>query len=176
MARLVYEMNLSLDGYVDHESFAPDRELFRHWIDQIRRLSASIYGRKLYQLMQYWDVDDPAWGPDERAFADAWRSLPKWVVSRSLREVGPNATLIADAAEAGIAALKSRLEGEVDIGGPALAGSLAGLGLIDEYRLYFHPVILGRGARFFTAPPPPLALVESRRIGGNVVCLTYVPA
>jgi hypothetical protein len=94
MAKFVFGMNLSLDGYVDHEAFAPDPQLFRHWIDQVARLTGSLYGRRLYEIMRYWDDDDPGWGPDERDFAEAWRSKPKWVVSQSLDAVGPNATLI----------------------------------------------------------------------------------
>ena len=100
MARLVFGMNLSLDGYVDHEAFAPDPVLFRQWIEQVAGTSGSLYGRRLYEIMHYWDEDQPDWGADERAFAEAWRRMPKWVVSRSLKTVGPNATLIRGDVEA----------------------------------------------------------------------------
>jgi len=176
MARLVFGMNVSLDGYVDHEGFAPGPELFRHWIEQVRGLTGSIYGRRLYEIMRYWDEDNPDWGADERDFAAAWRNQKKWVVSRSLASVGPNATLIADDVEATLRGLKSRLEGEIDIGGPALVQSLAGLDLVDEFRLYFHPVVLGRGRPFFAGPRPPLRLVSTERFAGDVIRLTYVPA
>jgi dihydrofolate reductase len=176
MAKLVFGMNLSLDGYVDHQEFAPDAVLFRHWIEQVSGLAGSIYGRRLYEIMRYWDNDRPEWGAEERDFASAWRSQPKWVVSRSLTSVGPNATLVSDDLEAAIRGLKDKLEGEIDVGGPALAGSLTELGLIDEYRLYFHPVVLGRGAPFFTGAGPPLRLVAHDRIGESAIRLTYVPA
>lgn len=100
----------------------------------------------------------------------------KWVVSRSLKSVGPNAVLLADDLEAAIRALKAQLVGEVQVGGPDLAQSLTDLGLIDEYRLYLHPVVLGRGKPFFAGPRPPLRLVASDRIGEDVIRLTYVPA
>ena len=176
MAKLVFGMNLSLDGYVDHQAFAPDSVLFRHFIEQVRGLTGSVYGRRLYEVMRYWDEDDAQWGPAERDFAAAWRSQPKWVVSRSLASVGPNATLVQDDIDAAIRRLKAELPGEIDVGGPDLARSLGELGLIDEYRLYFHPVVLGHGKPFFAGPRPPLRLVASDLIGEGVIRLTYVPA
>ena len=97
-------------------------------------------------------------------------------MSRSLKSVGPNATLVEDDIEAVIRGLKAQLVGEIDVAGPDLAGSLTDLGLIDEYRLYLHPVVLGRGKPFFSGPRPPLRLVASDRIGEDVIRLTYVPA
>jgi dihydrofolate reductase len=176
MAKLVFGMNQSLDGYVDHAEYAPEPALFRHWTEQVRGLTGSVYGRRMYETMRYWDDDQPEWGADEHAFAAAWRHQPKWVASRSLKSVGPNATLVADDLEAAIRALKTRLIGEIAVSGPDLARSLTGLGLIDEYRLYFHPVALGRGTPFFAGPRPPLRLIASDRIGENVIRLTYVPA
>jgi len=99
-----------------------------------------------------------------------------WVVSRSLKSVGPNATLIEDDIEAVIRGLKAQLVGEVEVGGPVLAGNLTDLGLIDEYRLYLHPIVLGRGKPFFAGPRPPLRLVTSDLIFEDVIRLTYVPA
>ncbi len=96
MARLVFGMNQSLDGYVDHTAFAPGPALFRHFIEQVRGLTGSVYGRRMYEVMRYWDDDLPDWGAEERDFAVEWRSQPKWVVSRSLKSVGPNARLIED--------------------------------------------------------------------------------
>ncbi|MEO6338825.1 MAG: dihydrofolate reductase family protein [Caulobacteraceae bacterium] len=176
MARLVFGMNQSLDGYVDHQKFAPGPILFRHFIDQVRDLTGSVYGRRIYEIMRYWDEDDPEWGAEERDFAAAWRSQPKWVVSRSLKSAGPNATLVADDVEAVVRGLKARLVGEIAVAGPDLARSLTDLGLVDEYRLYLHPVVLGRGTPFFAGPRPPLRLVASDRIGEDVIRLTYVPA
>jgi len=176
MAKLVFGMNQSLDGYVDHEAFAPDPTLFRHFIEQVRDLTGSIYGRGLYEVMRYWDEDRPEWGADERDFAAAWRGQPKWVVSRSLTSVGPNATLVADDVEAVVRGLKTQLEGEIAVGGPALAASLTELGLIDEYRLYLHPGVLGGGKPFFAGPRSPLRLAANERIGEHAIRLTYVPA
>ena len=176
MAKLVFEMNLSLDGYVDHLAMRPDPALFRHWIERERALSGSVYGRGMYEVMRYWDEDLPEWGAEERDFATAWRRQRKWVVSRSLKSVGPNATLVTGDPEAVIRGLKTRLDGEISVSGPEIAQSLTDLGLVDEYRLYFHPVVLGRGKPFFAGPRPPLRLVASDRIGEEAIRLTYVPA
>lgn len=176
MAKFVFGMNVSLDGYVNHDAFAPDPTLFRFWIDYVRNLAGSVYGRRLYEIMRYWDDEHPEWGPAEREFADAWRSQKKWVVSRSLTSAGPNATLVSGDVEAAMRRLKDELKGEIDIGGPVLAQSLTEISLIDEYQLYFHPVVLGRGAPFFAGPTPRLRLVASDRIGGDAIRLTYVPA
>ena len=176
MARLVFALNQSLDGYVDHMAFSPSPVLFRHFIEQVRGLTGMVYGRLTYEVMRYWDEDQTEWVAEERDFAAVWRRLPKWVVSRSLKSVGPNATLLGDDLKAAIGGLKAQLAGEIDVAGPNLAQSLTDLGLIDEYRLYLHPVVLGHGKPFFAGPRPPLRLVTSDRIGGDVIRLTYVPA
>jgi len=126
--------------------------------------------------MRYWDEDQPEWDAEERDFAAAWRHQPKWVVSRALKSVGPNATLVGDDLEAVIRGLKAELSGEIEVAGPDLARSLTDLALIDEYRLYLHPLVLGAGKPFFAGPRPPLRLVASDRIGEDVIRLAYVPA
>ena len=177
MAKLVFGMNQSLDGYVDHQELpVPSPALFRHWIEHVRDLTGSVYGRRMYETMRYWDEDRPEWSAEQREFAMAWRRQPKWVVSRSLESVGPNATLVGDDVEAVIRGLKDELAGEISVSGPVLAQSLTDLGLIDEYRLYFHPVVLGRGSPFFAGLRPPLRLIASDRIGETAIRLTYVPA
>lgn len=176
MAKLVYGMNQSLDGYVDHMEFAPGPTLFRHFIEQVRDLTGSVYGRRMYEVMRIWDDDLPDCGAQERDFAAAWRSQPKWVASRSLKSVGPNATLIADDLEATIRKLKAEFKGRIEVAGPDLARSLSDLGLIDEYQLYLHPVVVGRGKPFFAGPRPPLRLVASDLVSEDVIRLTYVPA
>ncbi len=177
MAKLVFGLNQSLDGYVDHQEFAPPGpELFRHFTEQVRDLAGSVYGRRMYEVMRYWDEDRPEWTPAERDFATAWRSQPKWVVSRSLKAVGPNATLVEGDLETVIRGLKARLVGEMQVAGPDLARSLSDLGLIDEYRLYIRPFVLGRGKPLFAGPRPPLRLVAHDRIGEDAIRLTYVPA
>ncbi len=178
MAKLVFALNMSLDGYVDHdhEDFAPDPVLFRHFTDDMRSLAGIVYGRRMYEVMRYWDEDRSEWDAAERDYAAAWRSQPKWVVSRSLQSVGLNATLVASEIEATIRGLKAQRDGVIEVAGPELAQSLTNLGLVDEYRLYIHPVVLGRGKPFFTGPRPPLRLVGSERVGEDVIRLTYVPA
>lgn len=175
MAKIVFGMNVSLDGYVDHEAFPPGPALFRHWIAHVGGLTGSVYGRGLYELMHYWDDDQPGWTDEEHAFAVAWRRQPKWVVSRTLTSVGPNATLVADDVEGLIRRLKTEHDGEIDLGGPVLAGSLAGTGLIDEYHLYYRPVVLGHGRPLFVGALPPLRLLGSDRIGEDAIRLRYGP-
>jgi dihydrofolate reductase len=176
MAKLVFGMNQSLDGYVDHTAFAPSPTLFRHFIEEARRQAGSVYGRKMYEIMRYWDDDQSGWSADEHAFASAWRRQPKWVVSRSLKSVGPNATLVQDNLEGAIRDLKAGREGEIEIAGPDLARSVTELGLIDEYRIYLHPVVVGHGQPYFAGPRPRLRLMTLDRIAEDIVRLTYVPA
>ena len=176
MAKLVFGMNQSLDGYVDHLAFAPSPMLFRHFVEEARAQSGSVYGRKMYEVMRYWDDEHPEWSADEHAFASAWRRQPKWVVSRSLKSVGPNATLLEGHLEDRIRELKAERDGEIEVAGPDLARSLTELGLIDEYRIYLHPVVLGHGKPYFAGSRPPLRLMTNDRIAGDVVRLTYVPA
>ncbi|ATQ44203.1 dihydrofolate reductase family protein [Caulobacter mirabilis] len=176
MAKLVFGMNQSLDGYVDHDRFGPSPVLFRHFIDQAREQAGSLYGRRLYEIMSYWDDEHPEWGEPERAFAEAWRSQHKWVASRTLTSVGPNATLLGPDLGAEVRRLKTEVEGEIEVGGPVLARALTDLGLIDAYRIYLHPVVLGGGSPYFAGPRPPLRFVASEQIDENVVRLTYTPA
>ncbi|WP_250628196.1 dihydrofolate reductase family protein [Pinirhizobacter soli] len=175
MAKLIYGLNQSLDGYIDHQAFAPGASLFRHFIEQVRNQTGMVYGRGMYEVMRYWDEDLPDWDAAEREFAAAWQSKPKWVVSRSLKSVGPNATLVADDVEAAMRRLKTEHPGEIEVAGPDLARSLGDLGLIDEYQIYLHPVVVGSGKPFFAGPRPPLRLVANELIVENVIRLTYVP-
>ena len=176
MAKLVFGMNQSLDGYVDHTEFAPSGVLFEHFVREAQAQSGSVYGRRMYEVMRYWDDEHPEWGAAERAFASAWRKQPKWVVSRSLKSVGPNATLVGNNLEGTIRDLKAKYDGEIEVAGPELARSLTELGLIDEYRIYLHPVVLGHGKPYFAAPRPRLRLMTNDRIAEDVIRLTSVPA
>jgi len=176
MAKFAFGMNQSLDGYVDYTAFAPGPALFRHFIEQARSQTGSVYGRGLYEIMRYWDDDQEGWGDAERDFAAAWRASPKWVVSHSLKSVGPNATLVDGDLAAAMRKLKAEHDGVIEVGGPVLAKSLTELGLIDEYRIYLHPVVLGSGDPFFAGPRPPLRLQASEQMGEDVLRLTYVPA
>ena len=174
MAKLIFGLSQSLDGYVDHLEMRPGPALFRHFVEHVRDLAGGVYGRRTYEIMRYWDEDLPERDAEQRDFAAAWRRQPKWVVSRSLKLVGPNATLVDDDLEAVIRGLKAQLVGEIAVAGPDLARSLTSL--IDEYRLYFRPFVLGRGTPFFADPRPPLRLVASDLIGEDAIRLTYVPA
>jgi dihydrofolate reductase len=176
MATLVFGMNQSLDGYVDHTEFAPSPALFRHFVEQAQDQTGSLYGRIIYDIMRYWDADDPSWGEDHTAFATAWRTMPKWVVSKTLTTVGPNATLVTgDDLESTVRIIKAEHDGEIEVAGPNLATTLSRLGLIDTYRIYVHPVVLGQGTPFFGAARPPLRLMEHKLVDEDVVRLTYVP-
>ena len=174
MARLIFALNQSLDGYVDHDKFAPDPVLFRHFIDDVRGLAGAIYGRRMYEIMRYWDDERPEWDEDHRAYAQAWRDMPKYVVTSTLAEVGPNTEILEGGAAHAIGELKARLDGQLEIAGPKLAGSVPEL--VDEYRIYLHPVVIGAGQPFFTGPRPDLRLIEEQRIGERAIRLSYVPA
>ncbi|KKB10625.1 deaminase/reductase [Devosia geojensis] len=177
MAKLVFGMNQSLDGYVDHMALpAPNPTLFRQFIKDAEGQAGSIYGRKIYELMHYWDDDHSDWEPDGAAFAAAWRKQPKWVVSRSSPSLGPNATLVEGDLESAIRKIKAEHDGEIEVAGPGLVKSLTELGLVDEYRIYLHPVVLGQGTPYFAAARSPLRFVSSERIDEDVIKLTYVPA
>ena len=188
MAKLVFGMMQSLDGYVAgaSQTFAattagagspilppPGELLHTHFNDYIRGSAGMIYGRRMYEIMRYWDEDHPQFDAVERDFAVAWRSKPKWVASRTLKSVGPNATLIRDNVGAFVRDLKAKINGVIDVAGPELAGSLTTLGLIDEYRLYLRPYVLGAGKPFFFGPRPPLHFVGVESIGGEAVRVTY---
>ena len=174
MAKLVFEMNQSLDGYVDHDRMSPE-PLFQHWVKRTEELSATVYGRTMYGLMRYWDDDQPDWDAADHEFAAAWRAQQKWVVSRTLTSVGPNATLVAENVDAFVRRLKEDVDGELDVAGPTLAGSLTDLGLIDEYRLYFRPFVLGGGKPYFAGARPSLRILASDRVGEDAMRLTCVP-
>lgn len=194
MGKLVFGMMQSLDGYVagagggpgsdgyvaavagGRELPPPGVSLGRHFNDHVRGLAGIFYGRRMYEVMRYWDEDQPDWEAVEHDFAAVWRALPKWVVSRSLKSVGATATLVAGDVEAFVRRLKAEVEGEIDVAGPELAGCLTDLGLIDEYRLYFRPFVLGRGKPYFAGARPPLRLIAADPVGEDAVRLTYVPA
>jgi dihydrofolate reductase len=175
MATLVFGMNQSLDGYADHTVAMPSPTLFRHFIEQAEQQTGSVYGRGVYEIMRYWDDDKPEWDAPEHAFAAAWRRQPKWVVSRTLTSVGPNATLLGGDLEGAIRTLKAEHDGEIEVAGPTLAHSLTQLGLIDMYRIYLHPVVVGHGKPYFAGARPPLRLVSHEMMDDTVIRLTYVP-
>ncbi|TRC89151.1 dihydrofolate reductase [Mesorhizobium sp. WSM4310] len=156
MAKFVYSMLTSLDGYIarSDEDIAlpvPETELHQHFNDMMRLASAVLAGRRMYETMRFWDSPERETGSTEveRDFARAWRETPKIVFSTTLRQVGPNARLVNGDAETAVRSLKSKTDGLVILGGADLAAGLARAGLIDEYRLYMHPVVLGGGKPYF---------------------------
>ncbi len=178
MAKLVFGMMQSLNGYIagvagGRQMPGPGDQLGRHFSDHVRALAGMVYGRRMYEVMRYWDDDQPEWDAVERDFAMVWRGKPKWVASRALKDVGPNATLIRDDASAFVRNLKEEISGEIDVAGPELAGSLTASGLIDEYRLYVRPFVLGGGKPYFAGPVPALRLVGTEPVGEDAVRLTY---
>jgi dihydrofolate reductase len=181
MGKLVFGMMQSLDGYVDGvagglELPPPGVALGRHFTDHVRGQAGGLYGRRIYEIMRYWDEDRPEWDAGDHDFAAAWRAQPKWVVSRTLKSVGANATLVGDDVEALVRRLKTEIERDIDVAGSDLAVSLTDLGLIDEYRLYFRPFVLGGGKPYFAGARPPLRIIASDRVGEDAVRLTCVPA
>ena len=175
MARLIFGMNQSLDGYVDHMAFAPGPALFQHFIEQTRQRPAAIYGRRMYDIMRYWDDDQPGWDDAEVAFAEAWRAQHKWVVSRTLTTPGPNALIVEGDLQAAVARIKDDAQTDIEVAGPVLARALDEMGLIDEFQIYLHPVVTGGGTPFFGAARPPLQLVASDRLAEDVLRLVYRP-
>jgi dihydrofolate reductase len=184
MGKIVFGMMQSLDGYVAGVKgelepplhSPPGIALFRYWIEHVRNLAGSLYGRRMYEVMRYWEEDRPEWDATEHEFAAAWRTQPKWVASRSLRSVGANATLIGDDLEAFVRRLKTEVDGVIAVAGPDLAASLTDLGLIDEYHLYFRPFVLGRGKPYFAGARTPLRLVSADPVGEDAIRLTFVTA
>jgi dihydrofolate reductase len=186
-------MMQSLDGYIAGPSGGPRADgllssqaaaelpppgpiLSCHFNDLIRDSDSFLYGRRIYEVMRYWDKDQPDWDEMDHDFARVWCSKSKWVASRSLTSVGPNATLVQGDLIDFAAHLKSEREGDIDVAGAELANVLSAAGLIDEYRLYFRPYVLGAGKPYFAGPVPPLRLVKHDAIGEDTVRLTYVPA
>ncbi len=176
MGQLIFAMNLSLDGYVASEQgelewFPPSAELFRQFTNLERRLAGCFYGRRMYEVMRYWDEDRSEWNALEHDFAVAWRAHPKWVVSSTLKSVGANATLVNRDIEAFVRNMKEKVDGQISVAGPELAGSLTDRALIDEYHLYYRPLVLGRGKPYFAGARPPLRVVSTDRVSEDAVRL-----
>ena len=182
MRKLIYSMTVSLDGYIagpngEIDWGAPDEELHRFHNEQTRELGAHLLGRRLYEVMVYWETaDEEPSAPDYTLeFARIWKDLPKIVFSTTLEKVEGNARLVRDGVAEEVARLKEQPGKDVAVGGAGLASTLTKAGLIDEYRLFVNPVVLGSGTPYF----PPLderinlELVETRRFGSRVVYVRY---
>lgn len=183
MRRLLYGMNVTLDGYIaapgdDIGWSAPSDELFQWWLDLETVNSLSLYGRKLWESMSsYWPTGDqqPGATPAEMEFARNWRDTPKVVFSTTIEEVDWNTRVVAGDAVAEIARLKAQDGGPMSIGGATLAKAAIGAGLVDEYVVVTHPVMVGGGTPFFTALDAwvNLDLMETRTFPRGVVMTRY---
>jgi dihydrofolate reductase len=182
MRKVIYSMSVSLDGFIAGPSggfdwSAPDDELHRFHNERIRELGAHLLGRRLYEVMVYWETADqnPSAADYELEFARIWQAIPKVVFSRSLKRVEGNARLARDSVAEEVASLKEQPGKDVSVGGAGLASTLIKLDLVDEYGLFVNPVVVGGGTPYF----PPLAdridleLVETRTFGSRVVYLRY---
>jgi dihydrofolate reductase len=182
MRKLIYSMGVSLDGFIagpdgQIDWSAPDEELHRFHNQQAREVGVDLYGRRLYEAMTYWETADenPSAPEHELEFARIWKATPKVVFSRTLERVEGNATLVRDHIAEEIAKLKEQPGKDLAVGGAGLASTLMKLGLIDEYRLFVSPVVLGGGTPYFAALDARinLALVETKTFGSRVVYVRY---
>jgi dihydrofolate reductase len=175
-------MGVSLDGFIagpngEIDWGAPDEELHRFHNQHVREIGAHLCGRRLYEVMTYWETADenPSAAEYELEFARIWKSLPKIVFSKTLEEVEGNATLVRDGVAEEVARLKEQPGMDLAVGGAGLASTVMKLGLIDEYRLFVSPVVLGGGTPYFPALDERinLELVETRTFGSRVVYVRY---
>jgi dihydrofolate reductase len=181
--KVILMMQVSLDGYMegpDHDLswHLVDEELHSHFNSELRSMGAFLDGRVTYELMaDYWPTadSDPVSTAPEVEFAGIWRDMPKFVYSRTLESAGWNTTVVRDVAVDEVMALKAQPGGDLALGGAGLAGTFRNLGLIDEYRIYVHPVLIGRGKPLFesTEARAQLRLLETRVFGTGVVLLRY---
>jgi dihydrofolate reductase len=182
MRKVIYSMGVSLDGFIagpdgEIDWSAPDEELHRFHNEQTRELGAHLCGRRLYEVMVYWETADenPSAAEYELEFARIWKDLPKVVFSKTLEEVAGNARLVRDGVAEEVARLKEQPGKDLAVGGAGLAATLIELGLVDEFRPFVYPVVLGGGTPFFPALDEKidLELVETRTFGSRVVYVRY---
>jgi dihydrofolate reductase len=182
MRRVIFSMGVSLDGFIagpdgEIDWGAPDEELHRFHNEQTRELGVHLCGRRLYETMVYWETadQDPSVRDVSREFAGIWQALPKIVFSTTLESVEGNARLATDGVAEEIGRLKAQPGKDIAVGGAGLAASCTKLGLIDEYRLFVSPVVLGAGTPFFPGLDEriQLELLETRTFGGRVEYLRY---
>lgn len=186
MRKAIYLMNVSLDGYVEDASGSLawtliDEEIHRFFNDQEQEFDVTLYGRRLYETMHpHWSIaeQDPDMLEVEREYARIWNSIPKVVFSRTLDHVEGNATLKRDGLIEEVTRLKSEPGRSISVGGPTLAAGVIEAGLVDEFRLVIHPVVLGGGKPYFPSLKTPinLKLLETRRFASGAFYLRYTRA
>jgi dihydrofolate reductase len=181
MGKLIYSMNVSLDGYVetpDHslDWATVDEELHSWFNAQAREMDASLYGRRMYELMAaYWPTAESDPSATQAEYARIWKPMPKIVFSSTLTAVDWNSRLVTGDVGEELTRLRSEFDGDLDVSGPTLAAQFIRRGLVDEYRLVVHPVVLGAGTPFFPKldSPIPLRLTETRTFESGVIYLGY---
>jgi dihydrofolate reductase len=183
MRKVIYGMNVSLDGFIagpgdDINWSVPDEELHRFHGEQVRATGVSLYGRKLYEVMRYWETaeeQNPSAPEYEHEFARVWNDTPRIVFSRTLERAEGGAELATDGIGETIERLREQPGGHISIGGAGLAAEAIRLGLVDEYHLWVAPIVLGAGTPFFPSleQPIPLRLIETRTFGMGVVYVRY---
>ncbi|MEI5102689.1 dihydrofolate reductase family protein [Streptomyces sp. PmtG] len=183
MRSVTYSMSVSLDGYIvgpegGFDWTAPDDDVFRFWIDEIRGVGVHLLGRRLYETMLYWETadQDPSLDADQLEWTALWKPLPKVVFSTTLTAVQGNARLASGRLAEEIERLRAEPgEGEIAIGGATLAAEAAASDLIDEYRTVVYPVLVGGGIPYFPRHERQvdLELVETRTFNSRVVYLRH---
>ena len=182
MRKVIYSMGVSLDGYIadpagEIDWGAPDDELHRFHNQRVREVGTQLCGRRLYEVMLYWETvdQDPAAGETELEFARIWKELPKVVFSSTLERVEGNWRLATDGVAEEVARLKEEPGGDIAVGGAGLASSCIELGLVDEFQMFVSPVVLGGGTPYFPALEErvDLELVETRKFESPAVYLRY---
>ena len=186
MGKLIYMMNVSLDGFVARPDGSVDwtqvdDELHSWFNEHMRDVSVSLYGRRLYEVMAaYWPTgeDDPSATDAMREFARIWNPMPKIVFSTSLEHVDHNARLVRGDVAHVLEDVRHEFDGDLAVAGPNLAGQFVRRGLVDEYRLVVHPVALGAGTPFWPRLDTPLRLrlVEAHTFSSGVELRSYVPS
>ena len=183
MGKLIYSMNVSLDGYVETPEHSldwanVDEELHSWFNDRAREVDASLYGRRMYELMAgYWPTaeSDPSATEVEREFARIWKPMPKIVFSSTLASVDWNSRLVRGDVGEELAQLRTEFDGDLDVSGATLAAEFIRRGLVEEYQLIVHPVVLGAGTPFFPELQSPISLrlTETRTFGSGAIYLGY---
>ena len=186
MGKLIYGLNVSLDGYIETPEHGLDwttiDDEMHSWFNaRAREVSASIFGRGLYETMAaHWPTaaEDPAIPPVELEFAQIWNATPKYVFSSTITDVVANCQIVRDDVEQGYARIRAEVDGDIEIGGATIAASFMERGLIDVFQLIVHPVAIGGGKPYFPGgrPPLPLRLTNTQSFGSGAVLLEYVPA
>jgi dihydrofolate reductase len=186
MGRLIYSLNVSLDGFVEGPERDPSwadvgEELHRWFNERQRDIEASLYGRRMYELMAgAWPaLAEDASAPDYiRDFGEVWLATPRYVFSSTLESVEHNSTLVRGDPRTELVRIRERHSGDLEIGGPTLAASFIRAGLVDEYQLLVHPMLLGSGTPYFPPldEPQQLRLVDSQVVAGEIQLLVYRPA